>query len=66
MRGKGRDSRYAAAVREFKATFLAQVLREHGGNRTAAARALGLQRTFLQFLIKKFGLEGEKKDGRAG
>jgi hypothetical protein len=44
------------AVTKFKRRLLEQALRTAGGNRTRAARALGLQRTYLLRLIREFGV----------
>lgn len=45
------------AVHRFKKDFIASVLRECGGNRTHAARKLGIQRTYLSRLIKQYDLK---------
>lgn len=42
---------------EFKKRLLAEALCAYGGNRTHAAQALGLQRTYLLRLIRDFGLK---------
>ncbi len=47
---------YQCAVEKFKREFLVLTLAAHGGNRSRAARALGLQRTYLVRLIRDFGL----------
>jgi len=52
MRVGGRG--YEASVRDFKRWLLEVTLAEHDGNRTHAARALGLERTHLLRLIQKF------------
>jgi DNA-binding NtrC family response regulator len=49
---------YHAAVEEFKRGLLASTLRRTGGNRTRAARLLGLQRTYLARLIRDLGVAG--------
>ena len=49
---------YHAAVEEFKRGLLASTLRRTNGNRTRAARLLGLQRTYLARLIRDLGLAG--------
>ena len=41
------DTRYRAAVVAFKRELIAKTLRDYAGNRTHAARALGLPRTYL-------------------
>ncbi|HEX2480751.1 MAG TPA: helix-turn-helix domain-containing protein, partial [Methylomirabilota bacterium] len=45
-----------AAVEEFKRGLIASTLRRTNGNRTRAARLLGLQRTYLARLIRDLGL----------
>jgi len=45
---------FHGAVSEFKRHLLAATLTQSGGNRTRAARALGLQRTYLLRLIREF------------
>src|SRR5215831_8658465 len=47
---------YHAAVEEFKRGLLLSTLRRTGGNRTMAARLLGLQRTYLARLIRDLGV----------
>jgi len=47
---------YHENVAWFKRELLAQTLAAHGGNRSRAARALGLQRTYFVRLIRDFGL----------
>ena len=49
---------YHAAVEEFKRGLIASTLRRTSGNRTRAARILGLQRTYLARLIRDLGLAG--------
>jgi hypothetical protein len=46
---------YRSAVVAFKRKLIETTLREHGGNRTHAARALGVQRTYLLRLIRDLG-----------
>jgi hypothetical protein len=45
--------RYDVAIREFKRRLIEEMLRLSGGNRTTAARWLGLERSYLQRLIKQ-------------
>jgi DNA-binding NtrC family response regulator len=47
---------YQRAVEQFKREFLALTLAAHRGNRSRAARALGVQRTYFVRLIRQFGL----------
>ncbi|HET8576206.1 MAG TPA: helix-turn-helix domain-containing protein [Methylomirabilota bacterium] len=45
---------YHGAVSEFKRCLIEATLAQAGGNRTRAARALGLQRTYLLRLMREF------------
>lgn len=45
---------FHGAVSEFKRRLIEATLAQSGGNRTRAARALGLQRTYLLRLIREF------------
>lgn len=45
------------AVAAFKRRLLTDALVDAGGNRTHAAQALGLQRTYLLRLIRDFGVD---------
>ena len=47
---------YQRAVDAFKRELLIHMLASHGGNRTRAARALGLQRTYLLRLMRHFSI----------
>ena len=47
---------YHCHVDAFKKDLIEQTLLAHGGNRTYAARALGLQRTYLLRLIRGFSI----------
>ena len=49
-------SGYHAAVSAFKRRLIEVALRRTRGNRTHAARALGLQRTYLLRLIRDLGV----------
>jgi DNA-binding NtrC family response regulator len=55
-----------AAVDTFKRAHIARVLLAAGGNRTKAAEQLGLQRTHLSVLLKKYGLGGRDDEGAPG
>ncbi len=44
---------YQKEVDKFKKELIRRVLEEHHGNRTHAARALGLQRTYLLRLMRQ-------------
>jgi two-component system response regulator HydG len=54
------------AVLEFKRAYIGRVLAEAGGNQTRAAERLGLQRTFLNRLLKDLGLRGAEAADDAG
>jgi DNA-binding NtrC family response regulator len=47
---------YHGAVSEFKRRLIEATLHQARGNRTHAARALGLQRTYLLRLIRDLGV----------
>jgi len=47
---------YHAAVRDFRRHLIERTPRRPGGNRAQAARVLGLQRTYLQRLIRELGV----------
>ena len=47
---------YRDAVEEFKRRLIEAALRQSGGNRSRAARSLGLQRTYLLRLIRDLGV----------
>ena len=47
---------YHGAVCEFKRRLIEATLHQARGNRTHAARALGLQRTYLLRLIRELGV----------
>ena len=47
---------YHDAVATFKREWLTARLIEHGGCRTSAAKATGLQRTYLVRLLREFGI----------
>lgn len=47
---------YHQHVDNFKRELLTQTLLAHCGNRTHAAKALGLQRTYLLRLIRELGI----------
>lgn len=47
---------YHDAVSDFKRRLIEVTLRQARGNRTHAARALGLQRTYLLRLIRELGV----------
>lgn len=45
------------AVNLFKRNYVREILTSHGGNQTAAAGSLGIQRTYLSRLIKELDIE---------
>lgn len=54
--GDNNSSNYHGMVLIFKKKLLERTLEQYGGNRTHAARALGLQRTYLLRLVREFGI----------
>lgn len=48
-------SPYHDALQRHAKTLIFDALRVHNGNLTHAARALGLQRTYLYVLLRRFG-----------
>ncbi len=54
------------AVLAFKKGHVARALAKAGGNRTRAAQALGLQRTFLSRLLRVWGMQGGPSDATDG
>jgi DNA-binding NtrC family response regulator len=48
---------YHEEVEDFKRDLIARTIIAHGGNRTHAAKALGLQRTYLLRLIRELGIQ---------
>jgi Nif-specific regulatory protein len=64
--GLVREARsFHAAIEEFKRGLIVSALRRTGGNRTRAARLLGLQRTYLARLIRDLGVAGGPGDPSA-
>ena len=53
---EGLDLGYHAAVRTFRGRLLRHALETTGGNRTRAAKLLGLNRDQIRYRIEKFGL----------
>jgi DNA-binding NtrC family response regulator len=51
------DVTYHGAVCHFKRRLIEAMLHQAHGNRTHAARALGLQRTYLLRLIRELGVD---------
>ncbi len=49
-------SAFQKEVENFKQQLIRATLEAQGGNRTHAARTLGLQRTYLLRLIREFGI----------
>lgn len=47
---------YAQQIEAYRRALLEHALAEAGGNRTQAARALGLQRTYLGRLLRDRGI----------
>jgi transcriptional regulator of acetoin/glycerol metabolism len=64
---------YAKQVTAARRVIVGEALARHGGNVSAMARDLGLQRTYAHRLLRKFGLHGAgrrqskwRHDARAG
>ena len=53
-----------ASVQQFEAGVLADALRRHGGNRAAAARELGIDRSTLFRKIRALGIHSPRYRGR--
>lgn len=53
---------FRGAVEEFKRRLIETALRQSGGNRTHAARCLGLQRTYLLRLMRDLGVSVPRPD----
>ncbi|HEY7362685.1 MAG TPA: helix-turn-helix domain-containing protein [Methylomirabilota bacterium] len=60
------DHSYHGAVCEFKRRLIEATLYQARGNRTHAARALGLQRTYLLRLIRDLGVAAPPPPARRG
>jgi len=56
----------AATLREFEAMHIRDAVRRHGGNRTAAARELGINPSTLFRKVKALGIVLPETDGRTG
>ncbi len=54
---------FHAALEDYKRGLIASALRRSAGNRTQAARMLGLQRTYLSRLVRDLGLAGPASAG---
>lgn len=52
------------AIATFKRDLIEKALRQSRGNRTRAAEALGLQRTYLLRLMREMGLNAPQPVGR--
>ena len=57
---------FRGAVGEFKRRLIETALYQSGGNRTRAARCLGLQRTYLLRLIRDLGVSAPPPASLAG
>src|SRR5262249_12304026 len=57
---------FHGAVSEFKRRLIEATLTQAGGNRTRAARALGLQRTYLLRPIREFEVRIPRPPGPGG
>ena len=64
--GEGRTVSFHGAVCAFKRRLIEATLQQARGNRTHAARALGLQRTYLLRLIRDLGVDAPPPPPRRG
>jgi len=62
---KRRSSYDGLTLRALEQTHIADAIRRHGGNRTAAARELGINPSTLFRKIKSLGIELPETDGRS-
>lgn len=62
----GRPVGYHGAVSEFKRRLIEATLHQMRGNRTHAARALGLQRTYLLRLMRELSVAAPPPPARRG
>jgi DNA-binding NtrC family response regulator len=62
----GRAVSFHGAVCDFKRRLIEATLHQARGNRTHAARALGLQRTYLLRLIRELGVAAPPPPPRRG
>jgi DNA-binding NtrC family response regulator len=62
----GRAVSFHGAVCDFKRRLIETTLQQARGNRTHAARALGLQRTYLLRLIRDLGVAAPPPPPRRG
>jgi DNA-binding NtrC family response regulator len=62
----GRAVSYHGAVCDFKRRLIESTLHQMRGNRTHAARVLGLQRTYLLRLIRELGVSAPPPAPRRG
>ena len=62
----GRPVSYHGAVSDFKRRLIEATLHQMRGNRTHAARVLGLQRTYLLRLIRELGVSAPPPEPRRG
>jgi len=54
-------SDYREAKRRFETDYIRAKLREHGGNITRTAAAIGLHRQSLQEKLRELGIQAEKE-----
>lgn len=52
----GRHTRYYRLVEELKRNLLSRELRRYGGNRSRTAAALGMRRSELLLLLRRYGV----------
>ena len=63
--GVGKPAGPGVTLRELEAVHIADAVRRHGGNRTAAARELGIDPSTLFRKVKALGISLPETDGRA-
>ena len=64
--GAGGGSGGGSTLRELEAMHIADAVRCHQGNRTAAARELGINPSTLHRKVRSLGIVLPEKDGRSG
>ena len=66
MPEEGDSVTWKESVGEFKRKLLTAALTEHHGNRSAAAHALGLERTYLLALMRQLGVSVPRSPSATG
>jgi DNA-binding NtrC family response regulator len=60
------ETTFEGAVAALKRRMITQALQSEGGNKVAAARRLGISRSYLHRLIAEFHINDEEKQGMNG